>query len=183
MTLSSQILVPRLSAKAEGYVQDYFNEHLKEAVQNVPPNPAEMRAVLQDPRISAQVFFGLYAFARAGAESAGYGRIAAGLLKGGRNFTGEAEFMDAFRAACESDGVGVNERLNARVVQGGYRKHFGARCKKGWLFELGEGMAKTAQVRPAYLNLLAIRGIGHKIAALVCRNLAWVFGCEDRLPA
>jgi hypothetical protein len=183
MKLSPQILVPRLSARASGYARDYFTKHLKAAVENVPADCEGVRAALQAPCFSAQVFFGLYAFARAGAERARYGRIAASLLKGGRSFTGEAAFMEAFRAACKSDEVGVNERLNAGALQQGYRMHFGVGCTKGWLFQLGERMAKTGQVRPAYLELLAIRGIGPKIAAFVCRDLAWIFGCEQRLPA
>jgi GNAT superfamily N-acetyltransferase len=183
MKLSPQILVPRLSAKANGYVQDYFNKHLKDAVQNVPADRAEARAALEAPCFSAQVFFGLYAFARAGAEQANYGRIASKLLKGDRNLGDGAAFMEEFRAACKSGGVGVNERLNAGVVKQGYQMHFGKERKRGWLFELGERMAETGLVRPAYLELLAIPGIGHKIAALVCRDLAWIFGCEDRLPA
>jgi hypothetical protein len=43
-------------------------------------------------------------------------------------------------------------------------------------------MADKKRVLPPYLELLAIPGIGPKIAAFLCRDLAWIFDCEESLP-
>lgn len=183
MSLSPQILVPRLCGCASGYVQSYFTDNLKGKVEKLPIDFAEMRDSLQEPRFSAQVFFGIYAFERAGSARAGYGGIASKLLHAGKNFASAAEFWKAFQSACESKRVGSNERLNRKVLEQGYQKHFGTTRSQGWLFELGRAMADKNQVLPAYLELLAIPGIGPKIAAFLCRDLAWIFGCEERLLA
>jgi len=120
---------------------------------------------------------------RTGSGRAGYGGIAAKLLHAGKNFASGAEFWKAFQSACESKPVRLNERLNTKVLEQGYHKHFGTARSQGWLFELGRGMADKRLVWPAYFELLAIPGIGPKIAAFLCRDLAWIFGCEERLPA
>jgi hypothetical protein len=125
----------------------------------------------------------MYAFERAGSAGANYGGIAAKLLHAGKNFASDAEFWKAFQDACESDGVGPNERLNRRVLEQGFQKHFGTARSQGWLFELGRAMADKRVVLPAYLELLAIPGIGPKIAAFLCRDLVWIFGCEKALVA
>ena len=38
----------------------YFKTTLKGKLENLPADGAEMRESLQDPRFSAQVFFGIY---------------------------------------------------------------------------------------------------------------------------
>jgi hypothetical protein len=165
-------------------VQSYFTDLKdKDKVEKFPTDCAEMRDALQEPRFSAQVFFGIYAFERAGSARAGYDGITSKLLHAGKNFASKAEFWKAFQSACESERVGSNERLNRRVLEQGYQKHFGTARSQGWLFELGRAMADKKRVLPAYLELLAIPGIGPKIAAFLCRDLAWIFGCEERLPA
>ena len=133
--------------------------------------------------LRAQVFFGIYAFERAGCARARYGEIAGELLRAGENFASDTDFWNAFQSACKSNGVGSNERLNRKVLEQGYQKHFRTTRSRGWLFELGRALADKGQVLPAYLELLAIPGIGPKIAAFLCRDLAWIFGCEQRLPA
>jgi hypothetical protein len=180
--LSPQVLVPRLCRRASDYERLYFTDFLQGKVEKRPADCAEMRDALQDPRVSAQVLFGIYAFERAGSGRAGYGGIASKLLHAGKIFASGAEFWQAFQGACESKPVGSNERLNKKVLEQGYQKHFGTACSQGWLFELGRAMADKQRVLPAYLELLAIPGIGPKIAAFLCRDLAWIFGCEERLP-
>jgi len=183
VNLSPQVLVPRLCNCAAGYSQSYFSEFLKDKVEHLPANRMEMREALKDPRFSAQVFFGIYAFERAGSGRAGYGGIASKLLHGGKDFLNGSDFWKAFQVACESKRLGSNERLNRRVLEQGYEKHFGMPRTKGWLFEIGSAMAENELVLPAYLELLGIPGIGPKIAAFLCRDLVWIFGCEERLPA
>jgi hypothetical protein len=186
MDLSPEILVPRLCGWSNRYRQSYFKDFLNEKVEKLPADRGEMQEALQNPVFSAQVFFGNYAFERAGSGRAGYGGIAAKLLHSGRNFANDAEFWKAFQVACDSNQpkpVGQNERLNKSVLQQGHRKHFGTSGSQGWLFVLGQAMADTHLVRPAFLELLAIHGIGPKIAAFLCRDLAWIFDCEKCLPA
>lgn len=47
-------------------MQSYFTDNLKGKVEKLPIDFAEIRDALQEPRFSAQVFFGIYAFERAG---------------------------------------------------------------------------------------------------------------------
>jgi hypothetical protein len=179
MNLNPEILVPKLVDKAREYVQSYFSSKHLLGVRDCD----ELRASLRDPLVSARVFFGQYAFERAGTGGAHYSDIAADLLKGTVAQPDAPAFLSMFRHKCREIGVGSNDDLTGEVVLKGYQRHFCDGRKLGWLYELGQGMVDTGQVRPAYRQLLDIKGIGQKIAAFFCRDLAWIFDCEKNLPA
>jgi hypothetical protein len=178
--------MPRLCRVAKEYEERYFDD-LKKHVEKCPGNRLELKSALQDPRFSAQVFFGMYAFQRAGSERAGYGQIASNLLREGENYPSGADFWKAFEYSCGSKGakgVKTNERMNKELLEQGHLKLFDRTCKQaGWLYELGQRMADEGVVLPAYLELLSIHSIGPKIAAFLCRDLVWIFDCEKEVLA
>ena len=181
MTLSAEILIPKLAALSRLYQTEVLVPGMEQSLELKLPDRKAIRAALRDPMNSLKTFFGCFAFARAGGEQAGYGKICIKLLCDSQYRDGQ-HFLAAFREACMQKGFKTNDKLTSDVVLQGYNWHFGCDGKGApWFEKAGSQIRETGRVLPIYLDLLLVRGIGEKIAAFLCRDLVWIFDCEDRL--
>ncbi len=123
-----------------------------------------------------------HAFARAGGEQAGYGSIAHTAFKELDLTNGEeippAELWNEFRRRCEHEGIGVNEPLNKGVVTG--LAKLANRRGNIFLWVRNEVDA-TGELRPVFLEVEDITGIGRKIATFILRDIVWFWDIEDRV--
>jgi hypothetical protein len=181
MTLSAEILIPKLAALSPSYQRTVLLPALEQNLGLKLSNRKAIRAALKVPVNSLRVFFGCFAFARAGGERAGYGNICIDLLSAEHQYKDGTQLLADFRRACQERRIGTNDKLTSDIVLHGFSRHFGTDKAVSWLFEVGSKIRQTGTIRPLYLDLLSIRGIGEKIAAFLCRDLVWIFDCEDRL--
>jgi len=181
ITLDYRILMPVLASYSEKFVKQVL---LAEAAHNAGINiqaKSSFIEALKVPLQSAKIFFGNYAFVRAGGEQARYNQICIHLLRDGFKWQDSELFYREFVQECRNRNIGPNERNNRGVVTQGYKAHI--QNQKGWLFVIGEHIANSHQVGDIFCKLLKIKGIGSKIAALICRDLVWVFDCESQITA
>jgi len=181
MTLSAEILIPKLAALSPSYQRIVLFPALEQNLGLNLSNRKAIRAALKIPVNSLRAFFGCFAFARAGGERAGYGNICIDLLSVQNQYKDGEHLLADFRRACRERRIGTNDKLTSDIVLNGFTRHFGTDKAVSWLFEAGSKIRQTGIIRPLYLDLLSIRGIGEKIAAFLCRDLVWIFDCEDRL--
>jgi len=126
------------------------------------------------------LIFKLYAFARAFRQNERYEEICLDLLQNGFEWQDGDGFYQAFLEQCQQRNIGPNERNNRGVVTQGYELN--RNSETGWLHHLGSQINDTNNLRSVYLHLLSVRGIGFKIAPLICRDLVWASGIENNIP-
>jgi len=180
MCLDYNIVMPRLAAYSENFQQEFVYQNVSDLLGIQIGNPDAFINAIQTPLHSAKVFFKLYAFARAGGQNVRYEEICLDLLQNGFNWQNGDEFYQAFLQQCQQRNIGPNERNNRGVVIQGYERN--RNNETGWLHRLGSQINHNNDLRSVYLCLLSVRGIGFKIASLICRDLVWAFGIENNIP-
>jgi hypothetical protein len=145
---------------------------------------AEARQAVDSFEGSLRVLLGVYAFARAGAEQAGYYSLAleAANTVLAAPYTGD-DFADrvwrSFQESCERKGVRANPRLNRGVTEG--FAVWGARDRSRGLFPQIAETVVTRGAESAFLQLYAVKGVGPKIAAFILRDAVWLYECEAQV--
>jgi len=77
-------LLPKLALYSQSYQQEILLKRVTTLLERPIVSRQGLREALTNPISSARVFFGYYAFARAGGERAGYSEVCVRLLKGDR---------------------------------------------------------------------------------------------------
>jgi len=175
-------LLPKLALYSQSYQQEILLKRVTTLLERPIVSRQGLREALTNPISSARVFFGYYAFARAGGERAGYSEVCVRLLKGRQSYPDASSFLAAFKRDCKVRKIGANRKLTEGLVSQGYERLFVSSGALGWLSQLGLRIANAHEVWPIYLDLVSIPGVGPKIAAFLCRDLVWIFDCEKMLP-
>jgi hypothetical protein len=127
-------------------------------------------------------FLRYHAFERAGGGQAGYGSIAYSAFDSLALDSDEdvppSEQWEAFVSGCEAEGKGVNELLNKGVVTG----LSNMANRRGNLFVwVRDEVEATGEIRPVYLEVNDITGIGRKIATFMLRDMVWFWDLEEQV--
>lgn len=193
------LLVRGLAARAERYRDEISLPGSEEAL-GLPPGAlgrgsqgvGTLRECLNEPGAALRWVLGTQALSRAGAEH--YYRqmheVFRSLDSEPGPVTGLLRRQDAadliwcrFEYACEhaSPSKKANPRMNQPVVEGLValaEAHLDASLVQ-WVAECLAGPAGAQQ---CFLKLVAVRGLGTKIAAMILRETAWLYGLESRVP-
>jgi hypothetical protein len=135
--------------------------------------------ILQSPEAGLKFAVYNFAFARAGAERAGYGIVARDMV--------ESEFPKSdpdpwgvFVALCSKRGIKPNEKVNRRPIEGLWRSTteglFGA---PGIFAGIAMNIESTGGLASTYLRLRDKGGLGEKIACFLLRDLVWIWDLEN----
>ena len=138
-------------------------------------------AALNSPDVSTSFALYYFAFARAGGERAGYKNLALKMFETtkGKNF---ASVWPAFAELCRKAGVGANEKLNRRPIEGLMQVHHSGHFGDAGLFAgIADQVRKTGVLAKTYLELLEVVGLGEKISAFLLRDLVWIYDLEERV--
>jgi hypothetical protein len=165
-----------ISSYAEGYQDMMFGSHL----QRIGLTEQDLRE--GGPHPSLAFILRYQAFARAGGEQAGYGPIAHSAFSQLDMNEGDDippnELWEGFKAGCEQEGKGVNERLNKGVVTGLAELS----NRRGNLFVwMRDEIEETGELKRLYLELKDIKGIGRKISTFILRDAVWLWGLEEEI--
>lgn len=165
-----------VSSSADGYRRMTFDENL----ERIGLTEDELRG--GGPHPPLEFLLRYHAFAKAGTERAGYGPIAYSAFEGLGLNDGDhippIELWERFVEGCEEEGKGVNERGNEGVVTGLAE----LTNREGNLFAwVRDGIDGECNLKHLYLELKSIKGIGHKIAALILRDVVDSWGIEYRV--
>ena len=179
MHLDHTILMPKLASYAERFRREFIYADASALAGRRVVSRDGFTEVIKDPCGSARVFFKFYAFARAGGQEIGYEDICTKLLERGLWWESGDEFHRAYVKECRKRHREPNPR-NEQLVSRGYAYHL--ESETGWLHRLGSQIDESTGLTDAYLQLISISGIGFKIAALACRDLAWAFDQEAKVP-
>jgi hypothetical protein len=162
------------------YATDYQSMMFGVNLQRIDLTEEDLRD--GDAQSVLSFFLRYHAFARAGGEQAGYGSIAYSAFDSlGLDNDEEVPpttLWDAFVSGCEDEGKGVNERLNRGVVTG----LANLANRRGNLFVwVRDEVQATGELRPVYLELNDITGIGRKIATFMLRDIVWFWDLEAQV--
>jgi hypothetical protein len=188
---AAEAIVRGLAAHADDYRSEHLFRRIGEYTGQPVASPEEGFAALASPVASLSMLLGYYAFARQAAERAGYNEACVEILapyrdEGGgerlwRDFPDWESFHRAFDAACMRRRIRPNRRINDGLVRELYA--LAARVPEQGLFHVwADRIRSTASVRDLCSELMAVHGIGQKIASFVCRDVVFLAGLEEALP-
>jgi hypothetical protein len=180
MPLNYKILMPKLASYSQKFVNEVFLIDTATHAGTPIQDRDSFLEVIKNPLQSAKIFFGNYAFARDVAQKAGYATACVELLKKGFIYKEGESFWKAFEHKCSQRRIGLNAKNNKGVVISGYDRH--KENGQGLLYVLGQRIIRNRRLIDTYSEVRIIKGVGVKIAALICRDLAWAFGCEGDMP-
>ena len=177
------------------YSKDYLDEHLFVSIGQFAGarvgSAEEAFAALVSPLASLSMLLGYYAFARQGAERAGYNLACVSIL-GPYLTQGDARrfwidfpeweaFHRAFVSDCDSRGILQNEKFNPGLLRDLY-------TLASWLPDRGlfnvwaERIRDAQSVRQVFSELMGVHGIKEKIASFICRDVVFLAGLEGVIP-
>lgn len=184
------LLINRIAEFAAPYRSDSLFPNMGRYIGRRVRNRAETFNALQSAACSLAGLFGNFAFARAGAEQAGYNEICVRLLKkytrrGDQNFWKDypdwQAFHDAFIEGCEHDEIGSNRKINSGLIRDLYR--LARSTPENGLFHV---WAKEIRSKRSIIKLHGmldnIHGIGRKIASFICRDTVYLADLEANVP-
>jgi len=187
-SLDSNILIPKLAKKAERYQQEILFKTAREVLGIYINSRKNIQEGLTDPRLCLGFFYRHFAFARAGGETAGYSDICLEII---RELPSRTQFESAvisprfprslwrkFRQKCQSQNIGVNEKVNRKAVEG--LAFLAGNCMKRnqSIAETIVEIAMPGNFDQAYILLRTKGGLGLKISAFSLRDLVWIWDLE-----
>jgi hypothetical protein len=189
MSNIKQIML-KLTAKSRLYEHKVWLPSINElAKRNFSTRLEVADELMNEPQLSLEVVFRCYAFARAGAERAGYSRIAVKALRRAidssmfKVFASQRnapeKMWQEFEAECIQERIGINKKLNEGVVKGLVILSQEAR---GYNIATYLKDEISTNLGDAFLRLSEIKGIGPKIACFLLRDFAWLFSIEQGIP-
>ena len=152
------------------------------------PRSGATYQAIASPIASLAHLLGYYAFARQGAERAGYNLACVSVLsdyiddeQGDRfwaDFPNWDVFHKAFVAECDRRKVRQNQRLNPGLIRDLYGIA-SRRPQQGLFHTWAEEVRRSQSLKGLFTELVNIHGIKDKIASFVCRDVVFLADLEE----
>ena len=169
------------ATQQEEYILNFLLPSLSFVTMTKISDKREARKALNSPEIATRFALYYFAFARRGGERAGYGKLALRMFDSTKR-QGLRSAWPTFQNLCKERGVGANEKVNRRPIEGlmqvYHLKHFGG----GGLFAgIARRANSTGALGSTYVELITVAGLGEKISSFLLRDLVWIYDIEERV--
>lgn len=167
-----------VSSFADGYRDMTYNDNLRRI------GLSEEDLLNGGPFPPLEFLLRYHGFARAGGEQAGYGEIAHSAFDELELTAGDdvppTELWERFKRGCEEEGKGINQQNNEGVITGLAE----LTNREGNLFVwIRDSVDGPCNLKHLYLELNDIKGIGHKVAAVILRDAVDLWDMETLVAA
>jgi len=186
--IASPDVVRELASYARQYVDDSLFPAIRRCTGIQVETREDARRAIATPVASLALLLGNYAFARQGAERAGYREACTTVLTPylGRDtafwndFPTWDTFHDAFVTECQRRRIRQNEKFNPGLIRDVFA--MALRSQNRGLFDAWADKARvTGGVAAVFREICAVHGIGNKIGAFICRDTVFFAGIEDAI--